>query len=63
MSYFGDESVMEQERALAVFCQKIAHPLPPPAQQTAEIRAIAQLRVIQAMAQGIGAKDIFAEEE
>jgi hypothetical protein len=63
MLYFGDYSVMEEEHALAVFCQKIAHPFPPPAQQTAEVRAIAQLRVLHAMAQGIGAKDMFAEED
>ena len=62
MLYFGDDFVLENERALEVFCQKIAYPLPSPAQQMAEVRAIAQLQVIRAMAQGIGAKDLFAEE-
>lgn len=63
MLYFGDDSVLGEERALEVFCQKIAYPLPLPAQQTVEVRATAQLRVIQMMAQGIGAKNIGAEEE
>jgi hypothetical protein len=63
MLYFWDDSVFEEERALEVFCQKIAYPLPPLAQQTADVRARAQLRVLEAMAQGIGAKDLFAEEE
>jgi hypothetical protein len=63
MLYFDDDSALENEGALEVFCQKIAYPLPSPAQQTAEVRATAQLEVIRAMAQGIGAKDLFAEEE
>ena len=68
--YFGESSIIDDDspiidddRDLDLFCKRIEHPLPPRPEQTAEEQAIAQLRLLEAMAQGIGAQNLFAKEE
>ncbi len=62
MYYFREENLSSSE-ALATFCQRIQYELPPLPKQTARDRAIAQLRLLQAMAKGSYRKEVFSKEE
>jgi len=61
--YYFREWQWSSSEALATLCQRIHYVLPPQSQQTARDRALAQLRVLQAMAQGRYAKEVFMKEE
>jgi hypothetical protein len=61
--YYFREWKWSSSEALATLCQRIDDALPPQSQQTAKDRAMAQLRLLQAMAHGRYVKEVFTKEE
>jgi hypothetical protein len=61
--YYFREWKWSSSEALATLCQRIDDGLPPQSQQTAKDRAMAQLRLLQAMAHGRYVKEVFTKEE